>query len=138
MKISARNVIDVRVTDVKDGAVNAEIDMEMSGGQKLASIISLDSAKELQLADGVKALAIIKASNIMISENSGKISARNAIPCTISKVISGAVNAQVELMAGQQILISMITMDSSESLELTPGKEVYAIIKASDIMIGLG
>lgn len=138
MKLSARNVIDVRVTEVKDGAVNAEIDLEMAGGQKLASIISLGSAKALQLAVGVKALAIMKASNIMIADDYGRISARNTIPCTVSKITKGAVSAEIELMAGKQPLISIITLDSCERLELSVGKEVHAIIKASDIIIGLG
>ncbi len=65
-----------------------------------------------------------------------KISARNSLRGKVVEVTHGAVNAQVtiELPDGQQI-VSIITMDSAQSLELKAGKEVYAVIKASNVMI---
>jgi molybdopterin-binding protein len=42
----------------------------------------------------------------------------------------------VVLLAGGEELVSMITKESAEKLGLKPGKEVYAVIKASNVMIG--
>lgn len=66
-----------------------------------------------------------------------RISARNTLKGTVKKVEHGAVNSQVtvELPGGIEV-VSIITKDSAERLNLTEGKEVYAIIKASDVMIG--
>jgi molybdopterin-binding protein len=56
----------------------------------------------------------------------------------VVKIIHGAVNSEVtiELPGGSQ-LISIITNSSVENLSLTEGKEAYAIIKASNVMVGV-
>ena len=65
-----------------------------------------------------------------------KISARNALKGKVVDVNHGAVNAEVliELPDGQQI-VSIITIASAQSLALAPGKEVLAVVKASNVMI---
>ena len=64
------------------------------------------------------------------------ISARNMLKGQIKEVEMGAVNAEIviELPGGAEI-VSIITKASTERLNLAPGKEVYAVIKASDVMI---
>ena len=68
-----------------------------------------------------------------------KISARNVLKGRIKQLTEGAVNTEVvvELTEGVEV-VSIITKSSAESLGLKEGKEVYAVIKASDVMIGLG
>jgi molybdopterin-binding protein len=67
-----------------------------------------------------------------------KLSARNALKGTVRKIILGAVNAEViiELPGGAQIT-SIVTKQAVESLGLTEGKPAYAIIKASNVMLGV-
>jgi molybdopterin-binding protein len=67
-----------------------------------------------------------------------KISARNILKGKIVKVVRGAVNSEViiELPGGTQ-LVSIITNSSVENLGLTEGKQAYAIIKASNVMVGV-
>jgi molybdopterin-binding protein len=67
-----------------------------------------------------------------------KISARNIIKGKIKAVKMGVVNAEivVELPGGTE-MVSIITKESADSLGLVAGKEVYTIIKASNIMIGV-
>lgn len=65
-----------------------------------------------------------------------KISARNLLKGKVRNVEHGAVNSEVviELPGGTEV-VSIITKESAEALGLTSGKEVYAVIKASDVMI---
>ena len=65
-----------------------------------------------------------------------KISARNMLKGKIKTIHPGAVNTEViiELPGGAEV-VSVITMTSAESLGLKVGKEVYAVIKASNVMI---
>ncbi len=65
-----------------------------------------------------------------------EISARNMLKGKVTAVTPGAVNTEVvvELPGGNQ-LVSIITIQSAERLKLAVGKEVYAVIKASNIMI---
>jgi molybdopterin-binding protein len=67
-----------------------------------------------------------------------KISARNVLKGKVVQVTPGAVNAEViiELAGGTQ-LTSIITKESAERLGLTRGKEVYAVVKASNVMVAI-
>jgi molybdopterin-binding protein len=67
MKISARNCLKGRVVKVTTGAVNAEIAMELAGGDQIISIITRESAEKLGLAKGKDVYAVIKASNVMVA-----------------------------------------------------------------------
>ena len=67
-----------------------------------------------------------------------KISARNVLKGEVKTVHPGAVNTEVVLaLPGGSEIVSIITKSSADSLSLTPGKQVYAIIKASNVMIGI-
>ena len=67
-----------------------------------------------------------------------KISARNMIKGKVKQIHPGAVNTEVvvELLGGQEI-VSIITKQSAEALGLEKGKAVYAVIKASSVMIAV-
>lgn len=65
-----------------------------------------------------------------------KISARNALRGTIKQITPGAVNTEVVVeIAPNFEIVSIITRESAERLQLAPGKTVFAVIKASDVMI---
>jgi len=67
-----------------------------------------------------------------------KISARNMIEGKVKTLTHGAVNTEVvvELSGGTEI-VSIITKTSADSLGLAQGKEVYAVIKASNVMLAV-
>jgi molybdopterin-binding protein len=65
-----------------------------------------------------------------------EISARNSLQGKVKKVSPGAVNTEVvvEIANGLEV-VAIITKESAERLGIAVGKEVYAVIKASDVMI---
>ena len=66
-----------------------------------------------------------------------KLSARNILKGKVKNVTPGMVNVEVtvELPGGTEI-VSVITKTSAENLKLTKGKDVYAIVKASNVILG--
>ena len=67
-----------------------------------------------------------------------KLSARNQLKGTVEAVKDGMVNCEVDVvLAGGEKVTSVITMASAKRLGLAPGKEIRAVIKASDIMVGV-
>lgn len=65
-----------------------------------------------------------------------QISARNSLKGKVKSIEVGAVNTEVVVELGNGLeVVSIITKDSAERLALAEGKEVYAVIKASDVMI---
>ena len=68
-----------------------------------------------------------------------KISARNVLKGKVVKVTHGAVNSEIVVqLAGGVKIISIITKKSAKDLRLSKGKEVYGIIKASNVIIAIG
>ncbi len=67
-----------------------------------------------------------------------KISARNVLKGKVKKVVHGSVNSEIfiELPGGTEI-ISIITKSSADTLDLKDGKDVYAVVKASNVMIAV-
>jgi molybdopterin-binding protein len=67
-----------------------------------------------------------------------KLSARNILKGVVVNVVKGAINSEVtiELPGGAQI-VSVITNSSVENLGLKKGKEAYAVIKASNVMVAV-
>ena len=66
-----------------------------------------------------------------------KISARNVLKGKIVDVTKGATTAHLKIDIGGSIVTSSITNAAVDELKLAPGKEAYAMIKASDVMIGI-
>jgi len=67
MKLSARNVLKGKVKSVKPGVVNAEVILQLPGKIELVSVITKESAKNLQLKKGKAVYAVIKSSSVMIA-----------------------------------------------------------------------
>jgi len=140
MKISARNILAGKVDKVVKGAVNAEIDLTLQGGETVVAIITNVSADELGLRAGTAAYAIIKASEVIVGKNvqAGKFSARNVLDGLVDKVEDGAVNSEVIIqLPGGSMIAASITRTSVHALELKSGDKVSAIIKASNVIVGV-
>ena len=67
MKISARNILKGKIKSITRGPVSAEISIELSGGDKVVSVITRASVDSLSLKEGMEVYAVIKATNVMIA-----------------------------------------------------------------------
>lgn len=66
-----------------------------------------------------------------------KISARNKLKGTVVEVRKGTTTAHVKIDVGGQTVTAAITNESVDELKLATGQTVYAVIKASDVMVGI-
>jgi molybdate transport system regulatory protein len=66
LRLSARNQLAGRIARVTPGAVNTEVVIALRGGNTIAAVITNPSAQELSLAVGQKAVAIFKASSVIV------------------------------------------------------------------------
>ncbi len=67
MKISARNCLEGKIVEIKEGPVSTEVTIETAAGEMIVSSITTTSAKNLGLKVGEKAYAVIKASSVMVA-----------------------------------------------------------------------
>lgn len=140
MKTSARNQFLGKVTAVKKGAVNDEVELQVASGQKIVAIVTHESSESLGLVLGAEAFALIKSSSIIVvtDEDGARFSARNRLQGTVTRVQPGAVNTEVVIdLSGGGSVAAIVTNDSSDNLELSVGKPVTAIFKASSVIVGV-
>ncbi len=137
MKISARNQFRGKVVSVKRGAVNGIVTLK-SDGMDISGTISLAAIDELGLKEGVEAIAIIKATEVMMGKGSLSISARNLFEGTVKEIDKGAVNdiVKLELPSGK-IMSSTISDAAVQELGLESGVKAVAIVKATSVLFGV-
>ena len=140
MQISARNLLKGVISNVTEGAVNGIVTISLDGVDVKANI-TMEVINQLGLAEGKEAFAIIKASNVMFAlgeEPITNISARNQLAGTVSEIKRGAVNGHVaiELANGQKVTGS-ITNEAIESLGLEVGTKALAVVKSTDVIVGV-
>ena len=66
-----------------------------------------------------------------------KLSARNQLPATVTSITEGPASANVELNCNGIRLVASITTEAARELGLAEGKEVTAIVKATDVILGV-
>lgn len=66
-----------------------------------------------------------------------KISARNQLRGTVTEVIKGATTSHVRIDIGTAVVTASITNEAVDELGLAPGRPAIAVIKASDVMVGV-
>ncbi|MCE5202379.1 MAG: TOBE domain-containing protein [Synergistaceae bacterium] len=140
MLTSSRNQFKGIVTSVKKGAVNDEIVIKLPSGTELTAIITETSTEALGLAVDKEAVALIKATWVIIATDLQgiRLSARNQLKGTVREIKAGAVNSEIVVkLDGGEDLVAVITCESTQKLGLLPGKPVTALIKASHIIVGV-
>lgn len=140
MKTSARNQFLGKVTAIKPGAVNDEIDIEIPGGERLVATITSDSTKNLELVIGAEVYALIKAPSVMVMlpDAQLRLSARNQLTGKVSRMHPGAVNTEVVIeLPGGIGITAIVTNESAISLGLEVGVSATAVFKASSVILGV-
>ena len=140
MKVSARNVFWGTVGSIKKGAVNSEVAINLKGESPVTAIVTNGAVANLGLKEGMEACAIIKATYVIIGTDleGAKLSTRNIMKGTITKIIEGPVSTEVDLDVGSGNVISaVITLGSAKNLGLKQGGTAYALFKASSVIVGV-
>lgn len=139
MRTSARNALRGTIRHITPGAVNGEVSLALGNDVEITAILTRQSIEDLQLAVGKPAIALIKASFILLAKGDNlRTSARNQIPGTVSAREDGAVNAEISVDIGAgKILVATVTLASAKALDLNVGDTVWALIKAPHVILAV-
>lgn len=137
MQTSARNQFHGHIAGIKHGAVNAEVHVDIGGDQVIVAIITEDSLTQLNFAEGNDAVAMIKASSVILTTDSKAVtSARNHLVGTVGRIHLGAVNTDVVIdLDGGKSVGAIITNASAQRLGLAEGVSAGALFKASSVIL---
>lgn len=140
MHTSARNIFEGTISALASGPVSAEAEITTAHGERLIASLTQGSVETLGLAVGKPVTVLIKASSVMImtSGDSLRLSARNCLSGTITRLVTGPVSAEVVLtLPGGSTLFATITRDAVNELALREGQPATAVIKASALILGV-
>ncbi|RDS80191.1 LysR family transcriptional regulator [Dyella monticola] len=138
-RTSARNQFLGRVAAIHKGVVNDTVELELPGGERVVAVLTCESTHDLGLAVGTEAMALIKASSVLVGlpDPALRLSARNQFPGTVIQITEGAVNADVRIkLTGGNVMSAVVTLESVAALGLREGLAVVAVVKASSVILG--
>ncbi|HEY3301065.1 MAG TPA: TOBE domain-containing protein [Methylophilaceae bacterium] len=138
MKISARNVFNGTISEIKTGTVNTEIEVTLGGNDKIVAIVTNGSVSALSLTVGKAVTAIIKASSILVLTDAEglALSSRNVLAGYVNKVNNGPVSSEVGISLPSGItLFATITHDAVDALSIQVGSAASAVFKASSVIL---
>ena len=136
MKLSARNQFAGKVAKVEEGAVNGIVTIDVKGTLVTATI-SMSAIKELGLAEGKDAVAVIKATEVMVANGGMTISVRNKFTGKVAAVEKGAVNDIVKIDTAFGTVSATISDSAVAELGLEAGKDAVAVVRATSVMLGV-
>ncbi|MBK1649389.1 transporter [Rhabdochromatium marinum] len=140
LKISARNQFSGKVQSIKLGAINAEVTLALPSGQELVAIVTNESVKSLNLKEGSEAIALIKAPSVLVMTDNPRVrlSARNSLSGTVTALTKGPIHAEVTItLAAGETVHATITHKACDALGLVEGMAATAVIKASQVVLGV-
>ncbi|OSI11482.1 TOBE domain-containing protein [Neisseria zoodegmatis] len=139
MKSSARNQLVGKVTALEEEGGSCLVTVATDSGIEIQAQISSFSRRRLKLATGSMVVVMVKAASIVITTDLAPmvLSAENCLPGKVKRVEQGAVNNVVTLDIGGHHLCATITLYSSETLALEPGKPAVAVFNANQVMLGV-
>ena len=137
MMTSARNQFRGTITDIRVGTVDTQVELGISRDQTVTAIITHDSLDRLGLQIGATAVALVKASSVILSTDTAiATSARNKLTGPIARIVRGSVNSEVTLDLGEgKTVCAVITNVSVEELGLAEGQPACAVFKASSVIL---
>lgn len=68
MKLSARNIFTGKVTELKQGAVNSVVKVDIGGGNVITSMVTLGAVEDLGIDIGDEVTVVIKSSDVMLAK----------------------------------------------------------------------
>ena len=139
MAAITRNKFIGMVTEIKRRGISSDIELTTDGKYKIHSNISNDSLNRLRIKKGSKAIAIIKASSVLVSGSNGmEFSAENKFCGKVIAVIRCRITTDItiELESGNNVG-STVTNENYAEMNLKKGDRACAFFKASDVIIGI-
>lgn len=140
MRTSVRNEYAGRIHSVTRGKVNAEIQLDLRGGSRIVSQITLASCENLGLVPGKDAWALVKSNWVEIAtgERAPKVSARNILAGVVSAIRHGEASDEVTLsLGGPESITAVILPSELDSLGLRKGAKAWALFKASSVILAV-
>ena len=138
MKTSSRNAYVGKITAIILGGLNDEVELTLASGEKVYGQLAHASAERLGLAVGGEALALVKATEILlVSDNDDfAICCRNQFSGKVLKLVRGFVNGEVVIQTPTGLEFNAtVSLEGINRLRVERGATVTAMFKSSHVLV---
>ena len=140
MKTSSRNTCTGKITNIIRGGLNDEVELTLEAGEKIYGQLAHASAERLGLKEGSEAMALVKATEILlVSDNDDyEICCRNQFTGKVQKLVRGFVNGEVLIQTPSGLeLNATVSLEGINRLRVERGAVVTAMFKSSNVIIAV-
>ena len=140
MKTSSRNAYTGKITALITGALSDEVEIELESGEKIYAQITSASSKKLGLAVGKEAMALVKATEILLVTEADDylVSCRNQFAGKVVKLTRGFVSGEVLVQTPTGLEVNAtVTLDGVNRLKLERGCAVVAMFKSTSVLVAV-
>jgi molybdate transport system regulatory protein len=144
LKISARNIFQTEVVQVKRWPVDVEVTLRVSPEVYILSVVTNDAADELGLAPGRKALALIKSSFVGLAP--ADLAGAEPPPSGMRNRFAGVVRRRIDAERNSEVLVDIgsgktmscvVPRQTAEDLSIAEGDKIVATFKPSDVILAV-
>lgn len=139
MRTSARNQFRGTVKAIRPASVSDDVILDVGDGLEIVASITNEAVEDLRLEPGRPAIALIKASSVMLSpEEAVRTCAHNRLAGVVSAVIAGQGSTVAKIqLAGGRVLTAVVTGEALRELDLAEGSSCCALFNASQVLIAV-
>lgn len=140
MKTSSRNAYTGKITAIIPGVPIDEVEISLESGEKIYSQISHAYTESLSLAVGKEAIALIKATEIMLVADDSEytFSCRNQFSGKVVKLVRGFVSGDVLIQTPSGLEINAaVTLEGMNRLRLERGCNVCAMFTSFNVLLAV-
>ncbi len=137
VKISARNVFQCEVVEVKKWPVDVEVTLRLSGEHNIYSIVTNEAAADLGLEPGRKVLALIKSSFVDLAPADARSSGRrNCFVGVVTRRVDAERNSEFLIDIGDgKTMTAVIPRQEAEKLNIAEGRRAAASFEAQNVIL---
>jgi molybdate transport system regulatory protein len=139
VKTSATNQLFGSITRIQTSAINAEVFIELKGGEQIVASLALSELEQLSLSTDSDVLLLINASDIIVTTDLSDfmLSARNQLNGVVIRVQHDRVDSELVIqLPGGESLVATITQASAEALNVNLGNTASAVFKSNAVVLG--
>ncbi len=135
LRTSARNQLLGQVKKIETSALEADVTLQLSGGEEVGVLITRRSLEEMGIRTGMQIFVILKSSWIHLCSDGGEV---NTLPCRLDEVLSDATSVEVtaSLQGGNTLTVSM-KPEVFEALGLIEGDSAFACFDPSNALLAI-
>jgi molybdate transport system regulatory protein len=138
LKLSARNAYHCKVVEIIPAVVNVIVKLVIADGAQISAFVTNDGVRELGLAPGRAAVAVINPSSVRLvaDADAASLEAQNKIRCVVIDRIDGdsSVEAKADIGGGKTV-VSVFGRESADAAAIQAGAEVWAVFKPAHVII---